>query len=173
MILKLFSVLIPMFLIATGFLQTFIYLKLKKTFNNWPNVTARITYSRFLNQLDVDGRKMVEAIIAFEYTFRGKSYRSETPVLRGYDLFPDFDYEKNLTKKYQVGDLVNARVHPKVNSVAYLEVAPLSRLSTVLVPLMIFLSIGFIVALKLGYISEVYEYLRLQFELATYQPDRI
>ncbi|WP_250461650.1 DUF3592 domain-containing protein [Microbulbifer litoralis] len=155
---------------AAGFLQTIIYLKFRKNFQSWPTVAAKIIHSRLLNQLDVEGRRVIEAVIAFEYEFCGKSYRSETPALRGHDLFPDLNYEWDLTKKYRVGDLVNARVHPRTGQVAYLEVAPLSRLSTVLVPLMIFCSIGFLVALKFGYVAELYEYVKLQLELATYKP---
>ncbi|WP_444888927.1 DUF3592 domain-containing protein [Microbulbifer sp. JMSA008] len=173
MVFKFVQLLIPVLMILFGFFQTFIYLKLRKTFSNWPVVVGEITHSRLLNQLDLNGKNVTEAIIAFNYKFKGKMYKSEMPVLRGYDLFPSLEYETYLTKKYRPGDVVEVRVNPKVNEFACLEVAPFSRLSAILVPLMPILGIALIVLLKNNYFSELYEYLLLQYDLAMYKAQNI
>ncbi|UTW45926.1 DUF3592 domain-containing protein [bacterium SCSIO 12696] len=143
MIFKIiFVFVLPMLLAIAGLWQTFVYFRLKKYFDLWPVVAAEITHSRLLNQTGVNGEIMLEGIIHFKYSIRGKDYKSDTPALRGYDLFPSLNYERSLVKKYPKGEFVNARVHPNVNSLAYLEVAPLSKLSTVLAPLMFLLGVG-------------------------------
>ncbi|MEX2964284.1 DUF3592 domain-containing protein [Microbulbifer sp. TYP-18] len=169
MTFKLLQLVIPTLMILFGFFQTIVYLRLRKTFANWPIVAGEITHSRLLNQLDLNGREMIEAIISFNYKFEGKEYKSETPALRGYDLFPSLAYEAYLTNKYRPGDVVNARVNPRVNEIAYLEIAPFSRLSAVLVPLMPILGITLFIFLNSEYSSELYEYLFLQYDLVMYR----
>jgi len=48
---------------------------------------------------------MIEVIIEFEYSFRGELYKSNTPVLRGYDLFLSLEYEKDLVHHYPKGGI--------------------------------------------------------------------
>ncbi|WP_444957517.1 DUF3592 domain-containing protein [Microbulbifer sp. ZKSA002] len=168
MIFKAIQLLIPAVMILFGFFQTIVYLRMRKTFGNWPVVVGEITHSRLLNQLDSNGKKVTEAIIAFNYKFRGREYKSEMPVLRGYDLFPSLEYESYLTKKYRPGDIVDARVNPKVSGLAYLEVAPFSRLSAILVPLLPVLGVALIVLFKSSYFVDLYGYLLLQYDLAMY-----
>lgn len=148
--MKVVSLFIGVAFALTGVLQTFLYLRLKKHFLNWPVVAAKITHSRLLNQTGPDGKKLLEAIIYFTYDFRGKSYKTNTPALRGYDLFPSLEYERALVKKYRAGDMHNIRVHPALPRVAYLEVAPLSVISTVLAPVFTLGGIALIVAYFYG-----------------------
>ena len=151
MIIKIIQLTIPLLLAGTGLLQTILYFKLKKTFERWPTVAAEVTHSVLLNQLDADGRDILEGIINFKYTFRGKEYEVDTPALRSYDLFPSLEYERSLTRRYRVGDIVNARVHPNAPSLAYLEVAPFSRASAILSPIMTLLGIALLFGYFYGY----------------------
>lgn len=151
MIVKILQLAIPLLLTGMGLLQTIFYFKLKKTFERWPIVAAEITHSVLLNQLDADGRAIVEGVINFKYSFRGQEYEVDTPAIRAYDLFPSLEYERSLTKRYRVGDIVNARVHPNSSSLAYLEVAPFSRASAILSPIMTLLGIALFIGYFYGY----------------------
>jgi hypothetical protein len=95
--------------------------------------------------MDAEGKNVLEAIIYFKYNFRGKEYESNTPALRGYDFFPSFDYEHGLVKKYPKGEVVNLKVHPNEPNLAYLEVAPFSKISAALAPLGIILLVAYYV----------------------------
>lgn len=121
-----------------------------------PLVPAEITYSRFLNQLAPEGPELVEAVIRFTYTLDGNQFESDTPVLKGYEIFPNRSYERQLTKKYKKGDVVNARVIATSNPIAYLEIAPLSWFSTITAPVFILLGVGGTIAFFNGYLDPVF-----------------
>lgn len=163
----LLTKIIFLFILAgLGLSQTVVYLYLKAKFRRWPVVAAKITQSRLLNQLGVDNENMLEALIRFEYEFRDKKYESSTPALRGYDLFPSYEYESSLVRRYQFGEFTNARVHPECPEVSYLEVAPLSRRSTILVPIMTITGIAIFIGLENGFLQELYQYLIMQLDIA-------
>jgi len=160
MTFKLIQIFIALLLASFGLLQTIIYIRIKKVYDRLPVVAAEITGSRLLHQLDLQNIDITEAIIHFKYHFRGKEYESNTPVLRGYELSPDFEFEHGLVKKYRPGDIVNARVVPSVEGLAYLEVAPLSKRSTILAPSMLIFAIGIGIAAYMGWFSPVMEFLQ-------------
>ncbi|WP_111640283.1 DUF3592 domain-containing protein [Marinimicrobium alkaliphilum] len=146
---------LPLLLAITGLLQTIVYLGLRRKSERWPKVAAVITFSKLLNHMDLDNRNVLEAMIHYKYTFLGKEYEGKTPALRGYDMFPSYDYESKLVKKYRPGDTVNAVVCPRAPELCYLEVAPLSKVSTVMAPLFFILG----VALFLAYFWGVWDIL--------------
>ena len=164
MLLKLPQILLFLALTSLGLFQTLVYWRFSRTFSNWPRVQVEITHSRLLNQLG-DGKNLVEAIIAFKYTVNGREYSSNTPALRSYNLFPSLAYESQLVRKYRRGDIVTARFHPLEPSVAYLERAPLSWSSTLLVPGWIGLAVAVIYGFREGHFSQLWEYLVLQNDL--------
>jgi Protein of unknown function (DUF3592) len=147
---KFLFMLVPAALMILGLLETLMYTRIKKVYHKLPVAAATITYSRLLNYIDLDGKREIGAIIKYKYTFRGKEYESETPVLKGYDLFPSLDYYQQLVKENRPGDIINVRVLPTFPELAYITVAPLSRLSTVLAPVVSLGSIALIVAYFLG-----------------------
>lgn len=153
MLVKILLITIPLLMAALGILQTLLYLGQKKYFTQWSCVSTEITHSWFLNQLAPDGEQLTEAVISFTYEVGGKQYESNTPALRGYELFPSLKYESALVKKYKLGSHHKARVHPKFPEIAYLEIAPLSKLSTVLAPAMSLLGIGLLFAYFCGLLS--------------------
>ena len=155
--MKIISLFFFVGMALAGVTQTYIYFKLRRVFNRLPVVAAKITHSRLLNQLGANGENLLEAIIAYEYSFRGKEYEAKTPALRGYDLFPSLEYERALVQRYPKGEFVNVRVIPDMPEVGYLEVAPLSKLSTVLSPIMAIGGILLIVAYFMGAYELLYE----------------
>lgn len=131
---KVLFVILSVIFVFFSLLPTVAYSVYKKRARTWPVVAAKITYARLLNQSDANGQPMVEAIIHFDYEFRGKTYTSETPTLIGIDRFPSLDYQRGLIDKYQKGEYYNAKVSPN-GRFAFLEVAPLSVASAVYMPL--------------------------------------
>jgi len=101
-----------------------------------PVVAATISEAR-LDHRNETGRTVYEAIIEFQYNFRGRQYESKSPALRGIQVFPLYEYEANLLEKYKEGGIYNARVFPNMPELAYLEIAPLSRLSILMFPLIL------------------------------------
>ena len=134
---------------ALGLFETLLYLRIKKVYHRLPVVAAKIVYSRLINHTDLDGKREIGAIIKYTYRFRGGEYEAETPVLKGYDLFPSLDYYQKLVKENRPGDIVNVRVVPSMPELAYITVAPLSKLSTVLAPVISLASL----ALIIGYLT--------------------
>lgn len=147
-VIKIFFVILAMIVAMLGILPAITYQFIKKRIHSWPVVVAKVTHTRLLDQLGASGETIIEAIIHFEYEFRGKSFTSKTPVLKGHDLFPSLEYEKMLIEKYKVGELYNARVDPISGKFSFLEVAPLSHISAVALPL---IGVG-IVCFVFGYI---------------------
>ncbi|WP_237059754.1 DUF3592 domain-containing protein [Microbulbifer sediminum] len=164
MLSKLPQLLVFLLFTMLGLAQTLIYWRFSRTFTGWSRVRAEITHSRLLNQL-IAGRNIVEAIIAFRYEVDGCEYSSKTPVLRSYNLFPSIAYESRLVKKYRPGDMVTARFHPLEPSIAYLERAPISWSSTLLVPAWIALGLAVIYGINEGYFTRLWDYLLLQNDL--------
>ena len=148
--IKLLFILIPSILAGLGVLQTVVYAILKKRFHEFGKVAGKITYSRFLNYTDPDGKREIGAIIKFNYSVRGQDYEGDTPILKGYEMFPSFDYYDELVKRYPPGEVVNVHFLRNNPKIAYLEVAPLSKVSTVLAPVMSISSIAILVAYALG-----------------------
>jgi len=120
-----------------GLGQTVIYFRIKKYWESLPLAAATITEARLFDLTGDYGHRTYEAIISFKYEFLGKEYEANTPALRSPQLFPMYGYEWSLLDKYKVGEMHNVRVHPNMPEVAYLEIAPLSQLSLILLPLLI------------------------------------
>ena len=139
-IIPIFKVIVPIVLIVLGLFNTIAYFQIRKRFYSWPVVAARIIESELRNHTNADGNRVYEANIEYEYEFRGHIYHSNTPILKGYELFIQWDREDALIKKYRNGDIVNARVCPSAPRICYLEIANLDWLSTALVPIGILLS---------------------------------
>lgn len=99
-------------------------------------MSAIITTSRLLNHNDVRGSRVYEALLEFEYDFRGKRYRLNTPLLRSMQLFSDKNIEHELLAKYKEHDLVNVRVMPSSPQNAFIEVQPFSLASATGVPML-------------------------------------
>lgn len=134
-ILKVLFMVFSIIALLLSILPALVYKFINRRIHTWPVVAAKITHTRLLNQLGARGETMIEAVIHFEYEFRGESFTSKTPVLKGLDLFPSLDYEKELFNKYKKGEYYNARVSPITGGLAYLEVAPLSRASAIVAPI--------------------------------------
>jgi hypothetical protein len=124
-------------LTLAGVAQVVYYLRIRKFWDSLPVVAAEITYSKLDRWNDEAGKSYYDADIRFSYRFRGKQLESDTPDLRSIELFTPYTYNGSLVPRYRVGDIVNARVVPREPYVAYLEVAPLSKLSAVLMPILI------------------------------------
>ncbi|MBB6522279.1 DUF3592 domain-containing protein [Pseudoteredinibacter isoporae] len=133
-IVKVIFISVSIIFIILSILPVLIYKILKKRTNTWPVVSAKVTYSKLLNQTDAQGESLIEAIVHFEYEFRGKAFTSQTPTLSSFNLFPSLDYQREIYNKYTKGEYYNARVSPISGELAYLEVAPLSIISAVLMP---------------------------------------
>ena len=141
--LSIFKFVFPFILIVFGLFQTFIYFQLKKRIGSWPVVAAKIIKSVLLDYNDVNGERIYEANIEYEYEFRGKIYTVDTPLLKGYEVFTKWDREYELQKKYKEGDVVNAKVCPHASEICYLEVSKFDWPSAILVPLGIILYVLF------------------------------
>ncbi|MAZ86051.1 MAG: hypothetical protein CL693_00185 [Cellvibrionaceae bacterium] len=145
MISALIKFVVPIGLILVGMFQTLYYRKIKGVFSQLPTVAVEITESKLHdNPWSDSGRREYEAIIYYKYSFRGKPYTGNTPALRGYNLWPDYEYEWVLLDKYKKGDIVNAKVLPANPNIAYLEVAPLHKKSAILMPFVSLAYLAFI-----------------------------
>ncbi|KUJ83136.1 DUF3592 domain-containing protein [Microbulbifer flavimaris] len=164
MLSKLPQLLVFLLITTLGLAQTLIYWRFGRNFARWPRVPAEITHSRLLNQL-IDGRSVVEAIVTFKYEVDGREYSSKTPALRSYNLFPSVKYESGLVEKYRPGDVVTARFHPLQPSIAYLERAPISWSSTLLLPAWIALGFAVLYGINNGYFTRLWDFLVLQNDL--------
>lgn len=140
-------------LVVTGSLQAFIYLRIRKYWDKLPVVAAEITHSKIDRWTDSNGKFHYDADIKFSYRFRGKDLASDTPALRSVELFVPFNYNGSLVAKYPIGEVVNARVLPVEPYTAYLEVAPFSKLSVILTPLLILLWSAYIVGTSAFFLS--------------------
>lgn len=123
------------------------YKRIKRDWETYPVVAATITESRLFDFTDSNGSRTYDALIKFEYRFREKNYESDTPALRGVQLFPQYDFAQQLLDKYKEGEMYNARVHPDLPDIAYLEIEPLSKKSMILVPLIILGYIAYLAGL--------------------------
>ena len=158
LVFNVFKWLVLLGLVVTNTIQTVAYLRVKKHFRRLPIVAAEITQCRLIRSFEE--RWIVEADIRFRYTFRGKEYESHTPALRSAQLFPVWNYESALVDRYRVGSIVNAHVIPDVPEAAFLEVAPFSLSSAVLLPIVTLAYAAFI----LGYWWFVWQIIKGAFE---------
>ena len=156
MILSIFKYGALVVLCFLGIGQTYLYLKLKKHWSSFPVVAATITKSKLFDFTNANGMRSYDAQISFKYRFRSKDYECETPALRSPQVFPLYEYESTLLDKYKVGEIYNAKVHPNFPEMAFLEIAPLSKLSVFLLPLIILGYGAYLVGLGL-YFSYAYE----------------
>lgn len=164
MSLKLAQIVAALISFGLGLAQTFYYLRVRKIFNSLPIVSAEIIGSRLLHQLDLDNKDLTQAIINFKYSYQGDEHESSSPVLRGFELFPSFDYERALVKKYRPGDRATARVVQGRSVEAYLEVAPLSRASYGVVLLLVIFPMVLVVSGYLGYTESFVAWLKYHVE---------
>jgi Protein of unknown function (DUF3592) len=124
-------------LAVLGLGQLLIYRKLRKHWKKLPVVAGTVTESKLRHHSDANGRTVYEADIKFKYKFRGQEYESDTPALRGPQMFPLWEYESKLLSKYEKGEIYNVKIVASKPELAYLEIAPLSKISTVLMPIAI------------------------------------
>ena len=123
-------------LVLTNTVQFFMYWTVKRNWGQYVPVRATITRSKLIDRLNTDGGRDYKADIRFKYLWDGKEYESDTAILRGPQLFPLWNYESSLPQKYKEGDYREARVHPGNPSIAFLELAPLSKKSAILLPIL-------------------------------------
>ena len=123
-------------LVLTNTWQFYCYRTFRAAWERMPVVAALILRSELRNYNDVDGERVFEPDIRFSYRFRGKDYEANTPCFEGPTLGPQWDYAATLVKKYEVGEYYNARVLPTEPPLAYLELAPLSKLAAIGLPLL-------------------------------------
>lgn len=131
-------------LVVTNTFQFFMYRSVKRNWRHYIPVRATITSSKLIDQLNTDGGRDYQAEIRFKYLWDGEEHESDTAILRGPQLFPLWNYEHSLLQKYKEGDYCEARVHPQKADIAFLELAPLSKKSAILLPL---LTIGYAAAI--------------------------
>ncbi|MCX2796253.1 DUF3592 domain-containing protein [Microbulbifer thermotolerans] len=122
--------------------QTYIYRRIQGKWRSFPVVRGKIIESKLENFTNIEGQRVYEASIKFEYEFEGQRYCSDTPLLRSPQLFKDHNLEHELLKKYKVGDHVDVKVLPRTPEVAFIEVEPFSRLSAIAIPILILLYIA-------------------------------
>ncbi len=99
-----------------------------------PVVAAKVTRSTLRDFHDVRGNRHYEADIRFEYEFRGRKYEARTPALRGPQLLTQWNYVGNLVRKYQEGEMYNARVFADFPEAAFLEIEPVSMVAVIGLP---------------------------------------
>jgi hypothetical protein len=116
--------------LAVSLGQLLSYLITKARFTKLPIVDGIITHSELDDYNDVEGKRVYSANLKFKYFKSGKEYVSDTPTLRSFQFFPFHDYEHELINKYPEGTAVSIRHLPESPHKAFLEVAPLSILST-------------------------------------------
>ena len=165
MIFKIIQFIVPLILVALGLFQTLVYLLLRTQIASWNRVSAEIIDSRYVDQLGPGGEDIVKGIVAYKYEFCGKEYVSEEPAIRGYEMFPNKTYEKQLTEKYRKGMPVYAYVHEEAPDMAYLEVAPLSRVSTIAAPMISVLGIALAYGFYTEVIQEWVDYIGMQYSI--------
>ena len=134
---------IPIFFLLASFRETFVYLYRKRTFENWPRVEAVIEKSKLVDFHDLTEQRVYEARIEFSYSYAGKEYLGKTPALSGFRLFPAFGFQSELARKYNVGDRVQAHVYPTSPEIAYLEVAPMDKVSVFGGPLITIVAVAY------------------------------
>jgi hypothetical protein len=157
--LKVIALIIPIFLGSLGVLQTVVYFLIKRKFDNFGIIAGKITFSKFIDQTDTDGKREIDASIKFSYTIAGKEYESSTPLLKGYEMFPSYGYYHELAKRYPLGEIVNVHFYRKNPNMSFLEIAPLSKSSTILAPLISVGSIIIIAAYFAGAGSFIEQYI--------------
>ncbi len=123
-------------LLVTNTAQYVFYRGIRRKWNSMPTVSVKILESSLTDHLTVDGERVYEANIRYEYNYGGEIYQSSTPAIHGPLLFPLWNFEADLIKKYKVGETYPAKVSASNPEIAYLEIAPLSRLSAVGLPIM-------------------------------------
>ncbi len=131
-------------LALTNTLQFIMYRSVKRNWEHYVPVRAKITRSRLIDQLNVEGERDYRADLKFKYLWDGQEYESKTAILRGPQLFPIWNYESSLLQKYKEGEYAEARVHPTNPNIAFLELAPLSKKSAILLPVV---TVGYGVAI--------------------------
>ncbi|MEM7430408.1 MAG: DUF3592 domain-containing protein [Pseudomonadota bacterium] len=122
-------------LALTSTSQYFFYRKVQRVWERLIPVHATITHSKLIDQLNTDGNREYEADIRYKYLWDGEEHESQLSILRGPQLFPQWEYEHALVERYKEGDSCEVRVHPADGSLSFLELAPLSKLSALLLPL--------------------------------------
>ena len=83
-------------LVVTNTINVVLYRRVRKYWNSLPVVAATITRCSLDDYLTPDGGRRYEARIRFSYEFRGEMYESDTPALRGPQLFPFWQFESSM-----------------------------------------------------------------------------
>ncbi|WP_444946667.1 DUF3592 domain-containing protein [Microbulbifer sp. VTAC004] len=124
-------------IVSLGFGQTFVYQRVKKKWNSLPVVDAKIKTSKLKNFTNAEGQRVYEAQIEFEYEYMGVKYSSDTPLLRSPQLFKNNNIEHDLLSRYKEGGSVAVRVMPSSPKNAFIEMERFSKLSAVVIPVLI------------------------------------
>lgn len=138
------EIFLPLILVFTGTLETYLYFMQKRNFEKWPRVAAEVTFCKMYDAPHPFFGRAYEAVIHFRYSFRGEDYVSETPFLKGYSLFSNRRAEISKLNQFQVGDIKTARVNPSLPQFAYFEIAPFNWISSILVPVGALLYLGLV-----------------------------
>lgn len=112
------------------FYHTASYLILISKWKRFEFINVKVIKSKLNNYNDIDGRRVFESEIMFEYRVNGKLYRSHTPAIKSPQMFPDLNFEYDLVDKYKEGENYQAKINPYNPKQAFLEVAPYTKLST-------------------------------------------
>lgn len=127
--------------------QFITYLITKKRFEGLPSINGVVTHSKLDNYNDVEGKRVYSANLKFKYEVDNKEYESNTAALRSFQIFPFHDYEHELISKYPEGSSISVKYLPETPSKGYLEIAPLSKLSTVALLTVVVVAVGYLIFL--------------------------
>ncbi len=117
--------------ILAALMQLMSYLWTKKKFAKFEVVKGVITQCEFSDFNDADGTRVYEANIEYKFSHQDQEITSSNVALRSFQLFPLHNFEVDLVGKYEVGQEVDVKLNPNNPANSFLEVAPLSLMSTV------------------------------------------
>lgn len=128
-----------------GVVQLVSYLIAKSRFKSMVAVDGVILQSKLDDSHDTKGKRSYQANVVYKYVFEGKEYTYNNPVLRSFQLAPNHEYEYEIVGKYKAGQNVKLRLNPNRPHQSYLEIAPLSKMSTVVLIIGTCVSISYLV----------------------------
>ncbi len=140
-LIQLTLVLIIFILTLVGLSSTVRYFIYKKKFNDWPAVSVEIIHSELLEKIEanIELDRAYIPDIKFKYKFRNKDYVSNEPVLSNHTLFQNHLEVEYLVEKYKKGDIVTAKVNPKVPEECFLEIGRFNIIEGIVRPIGIIL----------------------------------
>lgn len=118
--------------IVGGLVQLLSYLLVKSRFKSMAIVDGVIIHSKLDDCHDSKGKRSYQANVVYKYEYEGKEYTYNNPVLRSFQLSPNHEYEHEVVGKYAAGQKVKLRLNASRPHQSYLEIAPLSTISTLI-----------------------------------------